>query len=305
MDYLKRFLVNLAVLAGFGLIFYVTFRGLADLLIQTIWGLFGPLSILAVIIAALPQKRKQGTFLKARNNPGNPAGKSTNKMADQRYLAMIITAFTGFGIVCFMGLLVSNPKIYGVSGAGIIILLVLMKVLPEILYKLLDKKGVEVTRARKGANAEIVVDNLFADLSDQYFIINDICSNYGNIDHIVIKKNTGIFLIETKSHYGKVTLQDKSILINGHSPEKDFITQTLRNAYWLRDKVFEVHGSHVWIYPIIVFTKAFVPYLAPVKGIHVVNIKFLFQTMEKINNNNPVNKQIWENKEEILKSLKG
>jgi hypothetical protein len=304
MDYLKRFLINLTILAGFGLIFYITFRGFAELMIQTIWGLFGPLSILTVIVAALPQRRKPGTYLKARNNPGNTAGESTNKMADRRYLNLIITAFTGFGIVCFVGMLMSNPKKFGISSIGIIVLLFLMKVLPEILNKLLDKKGIEVTRARKGADAEIIVDNLFAGLSGQYFIINDINSNFGNIDHVVIKKNTGVFLIETKSHYGKVTTEDKSILINGHSTEKDFIAQTLKNAYWLRDKVFSITGSQVWIYPIIVFTKAFVPYLAPIKGIHIVNIKFLLQTMEKINSNNPVNQKIWEYKEEILKKLK-
>jgi hypothetical protein len=83
------------------------------------------------------------------------------------------------------------------------------------------------------------------ELRDDFFVLNDIPSPYGNIDHIVIGKNHGIFLLETKAHGGKVQLLEDNILINHNPHEKSFIAQTLKNTYWLRDEILEVTGAKV------------------------------------------------------------
>ncbi len=37
------------------------------------------------------------------------------------------------------------------------------------------------------------------------------------------RRNSGIFLLETKSHRGTVTSTESQILVNGLEPEKDFV----------------------------------------------------------------------------------
>ena len=305
MDYLKGLLRNLAILFGLGLILYIAAPGIIGLVYQTMGGLYGLLLIPMLVVAALPNRRKKKSYSNLHRRADNIAGVSTHKMADMRYRDMLIYGFIIFGFFAILLAMVNNSKALGIGGTGLLVILLLMKFLPDLFLKRLDKKGKEVTRARKGADAEERVDDLFASLSDQYFIINDVVSNFGNIDHVIIKKDAGIFLIETKSHHGKINVLDKTIYLNGHLPEKDFIAQTLNNAYWLRERVSPLFESNVWIYPIIVFTNAFVPFTPPVKGIHIVNVKFLISTIEKINNTNALNEKLYDKREAIFRLLKG
>ena len=305
MDYLKRFLINLLVLIGFIAIVYFAMPGIVGLVYQAIGGLFGPIVILLIIGAALPVRRKKRNTSKTNSRTGNAAGESTTKLADQRYLKLIIFTFICFGIIILIGLMVNNSKALGIGGIGILILLILLKILSRVFLKQVDKKGKEVTRARKGAEAEKRIDDIFSNETEQYFTINDVVSNYGNIDHVIIKKDAGVFLIETKSHYGKISFSNNSILINNHPTEKDFITQTITNAYWLRNTINPIVKRNVWIFPVIVFTNAFVPFTPPIKGIHIVNVKYLISTLEKVSNGNPINQSLWEQRETIYKVLKG
>lgn len=304
MDYLKSLLRNLAILLGFGLLIYIAAPGIVGLVYQTLGLLFGPLAILLLILAALPYRRKKKPTPRDNRNSNNIAGESTHKLGDKRYAHMILYGFIGFGLFVLIVAIINNSKVLGIGGIGFLFLLLLLKFLPDLILKQVDRKGKEVTRARKGAESEERIGELLTGLSDQYFIINDVVSQFGNIDHVIIKKDAGIFIIETKSHHGKVSVVDKTIYLNNHLPEKDFITQTLNNAYWLRKRINSIIESNVWIYPIIVFTNAYVPYLHPIKGIHIVNIKFLISTFEKIDNNNPLNTQIWNKRETIFNLLK-
>lgn len=305
MDYLKRLLFNLALFFGMGLIVYLGAPKVFNLIYQTLYALIGPLVFVLLIAAVLPAKRRYKVYANVNRRKDNVAGASTHRMADKRYIVMLVTGFVGLGICSMLIALVNNAKAIGMGGIGILVVLIAMKIVPELFMKRIDQKSKEVVRARKGAYAEERVDDLFAGLSEDYFIINDVDSKYGNIDHVIIKRDAGIFLIETKSHHGKISVIDKTLYLNGHLPEKDFIAQTLNNAYWLRDKIKELFEPNVWIYPIIVFTNAFVPFTPPVKGIHIVNVKFLISTMDKIRNNNALNDQLWEQREEIFELLKG
>lgn len=304
MDYLKGFLRNLAILLGFGLLIYIAAPGIVGLVYQTYSGLFGLFAIFSIIIAALPYRRKKRPTNRGNRNPKNLPGASTHQLSRKRYNHMILYGFIGLGLFVLILAVINNSNVLGIGGIGFLILLLLLKFLPDQFLNHLDKKGKEVSRARKGAESEEKVDKLFEGLEDQYFIINDVISKFGNIDHVIIKKNAGIFLIETKSHHGKVSVLDKTLYLNNHLPEKDFISQTINNAYWLREKINLIFESNVWIFPIIVFTNAYVPFNPPIKGIHIVNIKYLISTLEKINNENSLNEQIWEKRESILSLLK-
>lgn len=66
-----------------------------------------------------------------------------------------------------------------------------------------------------------------------------------------------------------------NLLINFKMPEKDFIGQTLKNTYWLRDEAKKWTDTSVFIKPVIIFTNAFVKIPNPVKNISIVNKKYL------------------------------
>ena len=233
------------------------------------------------------------------------AGKSTFEMADNRYKTLIKIGVGGIVIFVIILFIFNHATALGIGGGGFLILLFLILGFRNIFEGVLDKKGKEVKRARRGAKAEVKVDSLLDELSEDYCVLNDVESGYGNIDHIVISKYGGIFLIETKSHGGRVTVENGELLLNGYPPEKNFITQTLNNAYWLRDRVAELTGIKSWITPLIVFTNAFVPFNPPLRGIKILNKKFLVSTIEKSNTGNASNLKVWEAREIIEEGLLG
>lgn len=231
------------------------------------------------------------------------AGGSTFEMAERRRKTMIIIAVVGVVIFAILLVAINSSKTLGIGGIGFFVLLFGVKVFPDILDGILGKKQKEVKRAIRGAKAEVQIDTLLSALSEDYYVINDLESPFGNIDHVVFSKNGAFFLIETKSHHGKVSFQDCAIYINGHSPEKDFILQTLKNTYWCREKINEITGTKVWIHPVIVFTNALVPYSDPIKGVHILNQRFLIRTITNINDRCRTNNSLWENKDRILTAL--
>jgi hypothetical protein len=193
----------------------------------------------------------------------------------------------------------ANARTAGIGGMGVLLLLILLQVVPDLIEGSVGRKLKKEKRAIRGARAEEVIGALLADLSEDYYVLNDIDSPYGNIDHIVISKYSGIFLIETKAHGGRVEVKGETLFVNGKIPEKNFIAQALSNAYWLRDEISQIVGSKPWINPIIVFTNAFVSQTTPVKGVSIIPKKYLLNALHRQNRSNAVNEQVWAKKENI------
>ena len=107
-------------------------------------------------------------------------------------------------------------------------MLVLIRVLPNIIEGRVDRKLKESKRANRGAVGEERIGDLLSSLTLDDWVLHDIECPNGNIDHIIISKTSGVFLIETKAHGGKVEINGDILLVNGKTPEKDFIAQTLR-----------------------------------------------------------------------------
>ena len=109
-----------------------------------------------------------------------------------------------------------------------------------------------------------------------------------------------MFVLETKSHRGRVTLADdgKGLLINGRAPEKDFVKQCHRNLYWVRDRILHTAGIEPWITTAIVFSNAFVAVRKPIREVHVLNGKFLPTFLQRC----PTAKnaqRIWDHRKEL------
>ena len=204
-------------------------------------------------------------------------------------------------VVIIITYIISPISIIKVGGALTILFFLVIIFSRPILAIFLNPIEKRMKQARRGARAEVKIGKILAGLGDDYLVIHDITADYGNIDHVVIRKDGNVFMIETKSHGGKVTIQNDHVLVNGHPPEKDFIKQSLRNSYWLRDKIEAVTGVKPFVVPILVFTNAMVGYYPPCRGVHLTYGKNLLKTIERQGKNPKVGTSIWENRRRSLR----
>lgn len=235
-------------------------------------------------------------------NQQQRAGQSVREMADRRYKNRIWFVLGTMAVLLVILLVAYNARSLSIGGTGLLGLLVAARLIMNYSDARTNKMIKEERRAIRGAKGEEKIGSLLESLGDDYLVIHDVVSPFGNIDHIVIARQSGVFLLETKAHGGTVSAREGRLVVNGKDPEKDFITQALNNTYWLRDKMRSIVEAEVWITPILVFTNAFVERSAPIKGVTILNKKYLLNVLQKLNNK-PRNSVIWENREKILKAL--
>jgi hypothetical protein len=232
-----------------------------------------------------------------------PAGKSTYEMADRRRRTGNIVVKVIFVVGIVLIYFAWNAKAYGIGGIGVLALIVIVRILANFGESYDKRSRRAEKRAERGAEAEEEIGDLLGDLGEGFEVIHDVTSPYGNVDHIVLSKNNGLFLIETKSHHGHVGFEGDDLLINGVKQEKDFIAQTLKNTYWLKEKVSEVLGLDIWITPVLVFTNAFIPFHKPIKGVIVTNKKYLLDTIQKPHKVSPAKLNLWVSKEKLIDEI--
>ncbi len=161
----------------------------------------------------------------------------------------------------------------------------------------LEKKGKHFKKrandAYRGARAEEKVAERLASLPESYVSFHDLSFPGFNVDHIAVGPG-GVFVIETKSHGGKVTNNGNALLLNGHAPEKDFINQTWSQTYHIRNLIKEHLGTEIPAKPVLCFSNAFVQVRGSVKGVDVVNGGYLntFIAKQKTVLNNEMIKKV-------------
>ncbi len=219
--------------------------------------------------------RYRNFFIATGQNSMDKAGRSTRKMAARRRSAGLTYLILGLGVAIALVVIASNPQALGVTSLGLLALIILVKIFSDLLTSRADRLFKAEKRAIRGARGEEAIEYILDSLGSNFVVLHDIECSYGNIDHIVLSQSNGVFLIETKAHGGKVEVVNERLLVNGKPPEKDFIAQAMRNVYWLKEKFNVAFGLNVWITPVIVFTNAFVPPTKPVKGVVIVNKKYL------------------------------
>ncbi len=120
-----------------------------------------------------------------------------------------------------------------------------------------------------------VSEMLLGLLPDGYLVLNDIKYRYGNIDHVVIRPDGVIFLIETKSHRDRVTTDGKRILVGGRPLKRNPISQVMRSIRWIRDMAKRLSGKNPWVVAIVVFPNASVDFRRSIKRVNAVNLQDL------------------------------
>jgi hypothetical protein len=69
-----------------------------------------------------------------------------------------------------------------------------------------DRSVKEERRAAWGAKGEELIGSILEELDEGYLVQHNLLSPFGNIDHLVLGKDSGLFLVETKAHGGESAL---------------------------------------------------------------------------------------------------
>lgn len=128
----------------------------------------------------------------------------------------------------------------------------------------------------KGARGERrVAEALKGIESEDFHVIHDLPNGHGNIDHVVVGR-TGLFVIETKAHDGRVHYTTKCLCLNGHPFDKDPLKQVRRQAAYLADKLKPMTRERIFVNPVLCFTNAWVDNNAlTVEHVRVTRPRFL------------------------------
>ena len=206
------------------------------------------------------------------------AGQGARIMAFKRELIVLGCAL---GMFFMAWLWMKNAASISALGLPAVIVLI---VTFKFLVNKVDKKTKYVKKrskdADRGAAAEVKVAATMAELPEGFTAFHDLAFTGFNIDHVVIG-TSGIFLVETKSHGGKVTAEGDKLLLNGNPTDKDFINQTWSQTYQLKSFLKEQTGKEYQVKPVLCFSKAFVQLRQAVKGVAVVNSKFLNELLQR------------------------
>jgi hypothetical protein len=235
------------------------------------------------------------------------AGKGARAMAEKRRLNRLRHGLTG--LLC-LGLILAinwiniralkSPTVK--IGAALVCALGLVAIDRRIL-PMMDFLIKRESDAARGAEAEETVGAVLNRLSDEHMVLHDVPGPCGNIDHVILRKDGAVFVIETKSAAGNVSERNGQLLINGKAPEKDFIRQTLRNVVWVRDVVAAELGVIPWVDGALVFTRAYVSIRCDIEQIRVMNVRFLEEWMARAPRKNEIARRAGPNWEKIRKRL--
>lgn len=221
-------------------------------------------------------------------------------MASRRRQSAKLVALLSLLALFVMFLLVQYSKPLGISGLAILALLIIVRAISHYADREISHLLKRERQAIRGAEGEEEVEGVLSSLNERYLVVNDVETPFGNIDHIVLTRSGGVFIIETKAHRGKVEMLGDVLTVNGQPPDKNFIKQVLSNAFWLRDEVAPILGNKPWITPLLVFTNAFVPRIPPIKGVMVLNKRFLVETLASPASRND---KVWPARETIARRL--
>jgi hypothetical protein len=224
--------------------------------------------------------------VKRQDVPTNLAGKSARDLGERRREHRKIIGFSAIGLALAIGasfltyLCGYHPSVFQTSELLLLVILFVIA-FDRIVVPKMDELFRREVKAHQGARAEEKVGAMLDGLAKNYAVRHDVNTGWGNIDHLVFRRDGAVFLIETKSHSGRITKLDGQLRRNGQFLEKDFIKQTLDNVSWLKKFLKGRAGFEPWIHAAVVFTDAHVEKHLTLNHVDVFNASFLTRWLER------------------------
>jgi hypothetical protein len=148
--------------------------------------------------------------------------------------------------------------------------------------------------AIRGAEAEEKVGAQLDRLAN-CVVLHDVPADYGNVDHLVFRKDGAVFLFETKSRCGTIT----------DAVAAPYLKQTHWNVYWLRDVLKSKLGIKPWIHAAIVFPNATVKVRSTMRGVEILSGSELERWISQAHGDPVIAHHLWPEIERIKSELIG
>lgn len=189
------------------------------------------------------------------------AGKFVMDESDRKWRQMVTVPFLAIGLLFWIsGVLVGSlayKKLWWVSLLvnGLAVAAFLM--VRWWVYRHMDQLSKERKEFLHGAYGEISVGYRLLDFPDGFYIINDLKTESGNLDHVVIG-STGVFALDTKNWRGIVAADGKGeLLLNNRPTDKPLLKQFVGRVMGIMDRVKALaSGVDPYVQAVFVFTSA-------------------------------------------------
>jgi len=135
---------------------------------------------------------------------------------------------------------------------------------------------------------------LFVDLPGTCEVFHDINTGHAKIDHLILSKEHGLFIVEIKDHPGKVTSANAHLLINNIQPDQDFFVRIIWNSFWLMERARKATKLPITVTPIVVFSNATVDVGEPINGVTVISRNDLAENIRKTKTDPEICASLWK-----------
>ena len=173
-------------------------------------------------------------------------------------LAIVVIVFASIVEGIVLGHWLLPAKLSSILSAVIMLtFLVILLGVTWLVGKKIKALEKDCAAMQRGAVGEIGVGSILQKFPDNFYVINDLTTPFGNLDHIVVGP-TGVFVIDTKNWRGVVSADGKGeLLLNGNPTDKPFIRQFVGRMMGIREKVGLIASGHEIFYDaLFVFTSA-------------------------------------------------
>ncbi|HEY1794393.1 MAG TPA: nuclease-related domain-containing protein [Opitutaceae bacterium] len=129
------------------------------------------------------------------------------------------------------------------------------------LHRFAKKKFTELEGERndwrRGTDGETNVGGILAKFPEDFYVINDLATSFGNLDHVVIGP-TGVFVLDSKNWRGVVSADGNGeLLLNGQATHKKEVRLFVGRMLGVRDRVLALtQGVDAYYQALFVFTSA-------------------------------------------------
>ena len=178
---------------------------------------------------------------------------SVRKFRKQFRMIFLAFYFLASGLGYLLGI---NKQPY--SLIMILILVLVLPVVVRLMTKISEKLERERINFRKGATGEALVGYILERFPDDYRVIHDLTTPFGNIDHVVVGPS-GVYIIDTKNWKGVVTADGNGeLLLNGRPTRKQEVRALSRTIMDIKEKVKVLSALDPYIHGVLAFPSAWV-----------------------------------------------
>jgi hypothetical protein len=147
------------------------------------------------------------------------------------------------GVVICLPMRTDRISFY-VSGSVSVVLLLTIIVTWRVANRKFEALEKERLSMRKGAVGEAAVALILNDFPDEFWIIHDLTTPFGNLDHVVVGP-TGVYLVDTKNWKGIVSADGQGeLLLNGKPTDKATVKPIVGRTLAIRDKVLSLSSNN-------------------------------------------------------------